>query len=249
VLFSLIPLVVKADTYIVPIWASNLAASDGYWWAQAIVSNPGASPVTFEVSRSFPLQTVACEGCSGVGTIVTIAPSQAVVLTPPSGTQGQRLTAGAFEIHSSGPIKIDVVAFRPGASEIRQRLDEATCWLPAGLHVINGVQRGGSRWRMNVFVVNPGEDTLRVAAWVGNRAENEMLFEVPARTLRFVTLPPPKCGGVPCLYPDEFPPLPLRVAVEADGRFVAGVSSIDDDWAVFTLADESNICHGTSDSQ
>jgi hypothetical protein len=231
----------SAETYIIPIWATNLAGSDGSWWAQATATNPTAVPVSFSVSRVFPLQMTACDGCSGESASVTLEPFASRVIQPSSGLAGRRLTAGAFEVTASGPLNIHVVAYRPGSAEIRQRLDVARRWLAPGSHLISTVERGAA-WRVNVFLTNPGDAPLTVRVWTGSRELNEVRVTIGPRATSVISLPPPNCGNGPESCPPhttEFPPKTLRVGVEGDGEFLASVSSVDPDWAVFSIADEA----------
>ncbi len=241
-LISLIWLTTKAvaaENYIVPIWASNLSGSDGSWWAQATATNPNGFPVSFRVVRVFPLQTAQCSVCTGEGSEVTLEPYASTVIHPPSGIPFQRLTAGAFEVTSTAPLNIHLVAYRPGVTEIRQRLDIARRWLPSGTHFVSAVERGAV-WRVNVFVTNPGDAPLSVSVWTRSRALNEVRATIGPRATGVISLPPPDCGQGPSScppYSTEYPPLPLRIEIEADGEYLASVSSLDPDWAVFSIAD------------
>ena len=228
-----------AETYIVPVWAMALPGADGEWWTQVTAVNPNAHPVTFRVTRAFPMVTAACDACTGTSTEKTVPPFGSLVVQPPSGVAGRRLIAGAFEIESSGPLKIAQVVYRPGPAEIRQRLEIGTRWLSPGQHSISPVERGSHAWRMNAFIVNPTDAPLTASVWSGNRNENEVHAVIPPRSTGVVNLPPPRCNGVPCPYPTTYPPVTIDVHIEADAEFMASVSSIDTKWAVFTIADEA----------
>lgn len=117
VLVSIAGPVAVAETYIVPIWASNLHGSDGSWCAQATATNPNNIPVSFRVARVFPMQTSDCAECGGESLPVTLEPFASRVIHPPAGVAGRRLVAGAFEVTSSGPLNIHLVAYRPGSSD------------------------------------------------------------------------------------------------------------------------------------
>lgn len=231
----------SAETYVVPIWASGLAASDGSWWAQAVLINPHAFPVTFQVTRVFPLATrpcpiMTCRG--GVADVATIQPNGFRIVQPHSSRPGEDLIAAAFEVQSSAALHIHLVAYRPGVErEIRQRLEVARGWLGPGTHNISSVEFAVFDVRMNVFVINPSETPLEVAVWTLNRAENEVRASIPPMSMRVVRLPEPICGGGPCSFPDRFPPLPLPIHVETNGAFMATVSSVGKSWAVFSLPD------------
>jgi hypothetical protein len=230
-----------AENYIVPIWSSNLSGSDGSWWAQATATNPNGFPVSFRVARVFPLQTVPCSVCTGEGSEVTLEPYASTVIHPPSGVPFQRLIAGAFEVTSTAPLNIHLVAYRPGANEIRQRLDVARRWLSPGIHFVSTVERGAA-WRINVFVTNPGDAPLNVSVWTRSRALNEVRATIGPRATHVISLPPPDCGAGPSSCPPpttEYPPFPLRIEIEADGQYLASVSSLDPRWAVFSIADEA----------
>lgn len=231
----------SAETYIVPVWASALEGSDGTWSAQATVVNPNDVPVSLQVTRVFPLRTTACGTCAAETGPLTIAPHASVIVNPPAGQSGQALVAGAFEVATSGPVHIHLVAYRAGENQLRQRLDVARAWLLPGTRAVSTVERGSTGWRMNVFVVNPNPTPLHVALWTGNRAENEVRTTIPAGTTAVVGLPLPRCGGVPCPIGSIFPPPLLQMLLEADGVFLASVSSLEPEWAVFSLADEALI--------
>jgi hypothetical protein len=230
-----------AETYVVPVWARALEGSDGVWSAQALAVNPNDFPVSLQVTRVFPLRTTGCSTCAAESAPLTIAPRASAVVNPPAGQAGRALVAGAFEVNTSGPVHLHLVAYRPAENELRQRLDVARAWLLPGTRAISSVERGGAGWRMNVFVVNPNPVPLNVAVWSGNRAENEVRTTIAAGTTAVVALPLPRCGGAPCPIGDIFPPPPLQAFVEADGVFLASVSSLGSTWAVFSLADEAFI--------
>lgn len=234
--------VARAETYIIPVWAAGLAASDGEWWAWSTVINPNDFAVTARVSRVFPLRTEACPACSGEAATVTIEPRATLNLLPPSGQPGRQLVAGAVELETSAPVHIHLAAYRPGPSEIRQRLDVARRWLLPGVRTISSVERTiNSDWRINVFIVNPNSTPLHVSVWAAGRAENEVRATIAPATTAVVNLPPPLCNGFPCPLPDVYPPPLLAVHVESDGLFLASVSSLGRNWAVFSLADEAAI--------
>lgn len=226
-----------AETVVVPFWATSLPGSDGTWWSQVVAVNPNAFPVSFRVTRVFPFTVARCESCSGESTTVTLEPRGSAIVRPPSGIPHQRLVAGGFQIEATGPLQVHSVAYRPGASEVRQRLDVARRWLPAGHHAVSTVERGGTHWRMNLFIVNPTDRPLHVTAWTHNRSENERDITVAPMSVGILSLPVPQCGGVPCPFPTGYPPAPVRVEYEADGEHMASVSSVDEDWAVFSIAD------------
>ncbi len=239
VIFLGISVVASAESYIVPIWATaGLEGSDGEWWTQATVVNPNDFPVSYRITRVFPMHTAECADCAGQSIPVTLESHASRTIYPPSGMNGRRLLAGAFEVDSSAPVLIHLVALRPGPMEIRQRLDVARRWLSAGVRSISTVERGGTTWRMNVFVVNPTDNTLRLSLWTNNRAD-EIHASVPPNQTAVIRLAAPKCGGVACPFPTGFPPEPIAVHVEADGLFLVSVSSLESDWAVFSIADES----------
>ena len=240
-LLALTGLSASAETYIIPVWARALEASDGTWTAEAIAVNPGDAAVTLQVTRVFPLRSISCGTCAADGPPVTIAPRGSAVLHPPAGQAGRALIAGAFEVTTSGPVVIHLVAYRPGEQELRQRLDVARSYLLPGTRTVSTIERGGAGWRMNVFLVNPNATPLQVAIWTGNRAENEVRTTVAAGTTAVIALPLPRCNGAPCPIGDIFPPPPLQAFLEADGLFLASVSSLEPTWAVFSLADEALI--------
>lgn len=231
-----------SETYIVPFWATSLGASDGEWWASSTVINPNEFPVTVTISRVFPTRTSACSSCAADASPLTIGPHSTVSLVPPSGEAGRRLVAGAFELETSGPVHIHLRAYRPGPAEIRQRLDVARDWLLPGTRSVSSVERSTAPdWRMNVFIVNPNQIDLHVSIWAAGRAENEIHATVAPGTTAVVGLPTPRCNGVPCPLGDSYPTPLLPVHVDADGVFLASVSSIGPGWAVFSLADEATI--------
>jgi len=231
-----------AETYIVPVWAAGLPASDGEWWAWSTVINPNEFPVTVSVSRVFPLRTSECTSCGGDASPVTIEPHASVTLVPPSGQAGRRLVAGAFEVETSGPVHIYLAAYRPGANEIRQRLDVARDWLLPGIRSVSSVEQSvAPGWRMNLFIVNPNQTELHVSVWAASRAENEVQTTVAPGTTAVVSLPAPRCSGGPCPIGGVYPIPLLPVHIEADGVFLASVSSISPGWAVFSLADEAAV--------
>lgn len=238
--FSSAPAV--AETYIVPMWASGLPASDGQWWASSTIINPNAFPVTARVTRVFPLQTAEpCAPCAGVPAPMTLEPLSATTIAPPGAYAGRRLVAGAFEVETSAPVHIHAAAYRLGAaSEIRQRLDVAHDWLRPGIRSVSTVERTvPNEWRINVFIVNPNQTPLRVSIWAARREENEVRATVAPGTTAVVTLPLPLCNGSPCPVGAVYPNPLLPVHIEADGTFLASVSSLGRDWAVFSLADEA----------
>jgi len=218
-------------------WAHDLPASDGRWWAQGYVINPHVFEVTYRVTNVYPLATAPCPACTlGESPVVTLEPGGVRELQPPSILPGQRLVAGSLELETSAPVNIHFVAIREGGTAVRQRLDVARGWLEAGAHRVSTAEFTASG-RMNVFVTNPSDTTLDVAMWMMSRDENEVRVSVAPRTTRVVTLPTPRCGGAPCTFPAVFPPPPLRVDFEANGRFLATVSSVTPTWAVFSLPD------------
>jgi hypothetical protein len=147
------------------------------------------------------------------------------------------MTAGAFSLESSGPLLFDAVAYRAGINELRQRLDVARAWIPAGRHSIGAIERGNIDWRMNVFVVNPSPEPISVSLWAGRRSENEIRVEVAPRSTQLVRVPPPLCNGVACPYTTVYPPTPISIDIESTGPILASASSVTPQWAVFALAD------------
>jgi hypothetical protein len=226
-----------AETYIIPIWATGLSGSDGTWAARAIGINPNPVPVTYRVTGVYPLATTPCAECTGAPFTVTIAPGAAVPIMPLQHLAGARMTAGAFAIDATGPLAIHLVAYRSGEASLRQYLAVARRWVTPGSHTISAVERGGNDWRLNLFVVNPGDTPVHVSASSGERAENETQQTVPARTTAVLPVRTPRCNGVPCPFPTDFPPSPIRVQVEADGEILTSISSVTGTWAVFSLAD------------
>lgn len=145
------------------------------------------------------------------------------------------MIAGAFEVEATATLAIDVVAYRAGKSELRQRIEVARRWLAPGRHAISSVERAGSDWRINVFLINRRDQVVPVSVWSGRREENEITVVVPARRTVVVSLPPPVCNGVPCPFPTDYPPFPIRVEVESAGEVLSTVSSLTPHWAVFSL--------------
>jgi hypothetical protein len=242
VLVALLALPADGETYIIPVWASALPASDGEWWASSTVINPNDFAVTARVVRVFPLRTAECASCTGEGATVTIEPGASWPLTPPSGQRGRQLVAGAVELQTSAPVHIQLAAYRPGPLEIRQRVDVARAWLLPGIRTISVVERTvNSDWRINVFIVNPNSTALRVNVWAADRAENEVDAIVAPGTTAVVNLPAPRCNGFPCPVIAVYPIPSLSVYVESDGPFLASVSSVGRTWAVFSLADEAAV--------
>jgi hypothetical protein len=229
----------QADNYIIPIWAESLPGADGTWWGQVIATNPNAFPVSLTVRAVYPLMTEPCVECSGAAAAITIPALSSLPIRPPSGLPGRRLTAGAFEVETSAAVHLHVVAYRAGATSIRQRLDVARRWLTPGRHAIHSVERSEGEWRINLFITNPADIPISVSAWVGDRAENEIQATVAPRSTGVVAVPRPLCGGVPCTYPADFPPSPIRIEVESNGPFLASVSSVAPTWAVFSIAEET----------
>lgn len=168
---TILVLPAAAETYVVPLWARALPASDGEWWTQATIVNPRSFPVVVTVTGVFPLATTPCSTCTATTPPMTIAPLSSIVLAPPSGRDGQALVAGAVEVTTSAPVQIPLVAYRAGANEIRQRLDVARTWLTPGRHAISAVERGGPGWRINVFIVNPSATPLTARLGVEPRRE------------------------------------------------------------------------------
>lgn len=229
----------QADTYIVPIWAESLAGADGTWWGQATATNPNAFPVSLTVRAVYPLTTEPCVECTGAAVAITIQPFSSRTINPPSGLPGRRLVAGAFEVETSGPVHLHLVAYRAGLTAIRQRLDVAKRWLTPGRHAIHSVERAEGEWRINLFVTNPADTPLSISAWIGDRAENEVQATVAPHSTGVIAVPRPLCGGVPCTYPADFPPSPIRIEVESNGPFLASASSVAPTWAVFSIAEET----------
>jgi hypothetical protein len=231
---------VLAESYIVPVWANELPGNDGLWWTQSILINPNGFPIEFRITRVFPLQTAPCDSCTGEpGPGLTVEAYASFPVAPPSGQPGRRLVAGAFEIETSAPVQIHLVAHRPGPNEIRQRLDVARRWLSPGLHAIRSVERGESGWRMNVFIVNPNQAPLNVHVWVFDRSENEVRATIAPHSTGVVALRSLRCGGLPCSYPGVYPPMPITLQIEASDTFLASVSSVSRNWAVFSVAEEA----------
>lgn len=231
-----------AETYIVPVWADSLPASDGHWSTSTTVINPNAFPVTVQVTRVFPLQAAECRSCAVGPAPMTIGASSTAVISPPSAQPGHNLAAGAMQIETSAPVHIHLVAHRSSEHEIRQRLDVAREWLLPGIRSISTVERTvHDEWRINVFIVNPNETPLHVSIWAGRREENEVRATIAPGTTAVVRLPPPLCSGGPCPIGGVYP-IPLQtVEIEADGVFLASVSSLGRNWAVFSLADEATV--------
>lgn len=226
-----------AETYIIPIWATALPSSDGAWWARATAINPSSAPVSYRVTGAYPLQSVPCPDCTGDSTPATIEPGAAVPLNPRGHLPGRRMTAGAFAIETSAPLAIQLVAYRAGLPELRQYLDVARRWVGPGRHTISAVERAGTGWRMNLFVVNPRETPVTVSVWAGERTENERRQTIAPHSTAVVAVGPPLCNGVPCPFPTDYPPMPISVHVEADGEVLTSISSLSASWAVFSLAD------------
>lgn len=238
VLISLPSLAAYAEQYVVPIWAAELPSSDGTWWTQAVVINPHPFDVTFQVTGTFPLATRPCASCTATAAdVVTIAPHASAIVRPLSGRAGEALVGGAFELQTSAPVKIQLVAYRPGEREIRQRLDVAHGWLSPGTHSVSAVESPTRGVRLNVFITNPSQTPIDVAIWALSRAENEVHASIPPMSTRAIRLPDTLCAGRPCAVPGTFPPVPLQVQIESNGSFLATVSSVASTWAVFSLPD------------
>jgi hypothetical protein len=223
-----------AETYIVPMWASVLTGADGQWYSQVTAVNPNSFPVTYRITRVFPLRSEPCAACTGTGTsdprILEV--SGRAQLYPPA-MQGVRLVAAALEIEASGPLGIQSVVYGPG--HVRQHVDVARRWIRAGTHFISTVEQVSSvTGRTNVFVTNPGSSPIEVSVWAGNRSETEVRATVPAQ----------RTAVVQVIYPNvprttEFPPRPDRITIESSGEVLTSASSVEKGWAVFTLADEA----------
>lgn len=230
----------KAETYIVPIWADGLVGTDGKWWSQATIVNPNDFPVTVQVTRVFPLVTEECPLCDGgADAVLTVQPHATRFVRPSSLQAGKRLIAGAFEMQSSAPVSIRLVAYGPGQPEIRQRLVAAREWLEPGLHSISSVEYAPKDVRVNVFIVNPNDTPMELSLWIHERAENEIRISVPPRGMRSVVMPTPICDSAPCGAPIVFPPEPQRIELESDGECFAFASSVAKSWAIFSLPDAS----------
>lgn len=227
-----------AETYIVPVWASGLPSSDGKWWSQALLINPHPFPVTYQVTGAYPLAVEPCAICTVMpAPVITIEPGGIGTLMPPALLAKQRVMAGTLEVQSSDTLNIHFVAYRPGESEIRQRLHVARGWLSPGVHNISTVEFAFTGVRRNVFITNPSDSVIEIAVWMASRAENEIRTSIAPRSTAVVSLPMPLCGGAPCSYPTPFPPEPLRVSIESTGTFLAAVSAVGPTWAVFSLPD------------
>lgn len=234
---SFVALPAPAETYIIPIWASSLEGSDGTWAARATAVNPSSAPVSYRVTGVYPLQSVPCPDCTGLSTPVTIEPGAAVPLNPRGHLPGVRMTAGAFVVETSAPLAIHLVAYRAGRPELRQYLSVGRRWIPPGRHTISTVERAGTDWRMNLFVINPRDIPVTVSAWAGGREENERRQTIPPRSTAIIAIGPPLCNGVRCPGTTEFPPAPMRVEIDTDGEVLTSISSVTSEWAVFSLAD------------
>lgn len=239
ILASLAALPAAAETYIIPIWAISLQGSDGMWATRVTAVNPNTMPVSYQVTGVYPLQSVPCQECTGVSEPVTIEPGAVVPLNPRGHLPGSRMTAGAFVVETSAPLAIHLVAYRSGHPPLRQYLSAARRWLPAGRHRISTVERGGTDWRMNLFVVNPRDMPITVTAWAGPREENERRQIIPPHSTAIMAVGPPLCNGVRCPGTTEFPPAPMSVEVETDGEVLTSISSLTGEWAVFSLADNA----------
>ncbi len=222
-----------AETYIVPMWLRGLDASDGRWYAPATVVNGNSFPVTYRVTRIFPLQTEPCPVCTDAIVEGRVEPLSSAPLKV-GGLAGQALIAGALEVETSAPLTIHVVAYRTGGPEIRQRLDVGQRWLVPGRHLISTVERTGVSWRINVFVTNPNDEPVTVSVWAGDRIPNEVRATVGPRSTAVVAVRLPQVPGT-----TEYPPSMIPVSVESPATIFASASSLSTDWAVFSIADEA----------
>lgn len=225
----------RGETYVVPIWTSNLPSAEGRWVTQVMAHNRTAHPVTYRVTGAYPLTVVDCLDCLGVVHSRTIEPGASLPVGPGDSITGKRMTAGAFSVESDGPLLFDIVAYRDSVPEFRQRLDVAHGWLEPGAATIAYVARGSAGWRANAFVVNPTESSISVRLWMGRRVENEITTSIPPKSMRIVTMPEPTCNGLPCPRTGEFPPEPIALGIESSGPALVSVSALDHGWAIFSL--------------
>jgi len=219
-----------ADTYIVPMYG----ITSGSWYPQIAVFNPHDQPVTLWIVRAYPMVTDRCVICLGHPEI-TIDAKARTVLYPFWSDEGQYVVAGAYELETSLPLRIETMYFGWAADEVRQRLDVAREWLPAGEHF--AVAQSGFDVRQNAVVINPNDFEIEVSVWMAPRDENEVRITLPARATRMVTLRERRCGGEACLPHPDYPPPPDTVQFESPARFLGGVSSIGPSWALFNLAE------------
>lgn len=221
---------VRAETYIVPMYG----VAGGSWYPLLTVTNPHETPVTLRIVRGYPMISGRCANCIEHPPL-TIGGRSSVNLLPFWSDTKEFVIAGAYELETSAPVRVDAMYFGHESSEIRQRLEIGRSWLPAGEHLAT-VQAGGSYVRLNAVVVNPNAFDISVSVWRGQRGENEVRIPVPAGATRMVPLPALTCGGEPCgPYPDIVAP-PELVHFESPAPFLAGVSSIAPSWALFSLA-------------
>jgi hypothetical protein len=224
-----------AETYIVPMFG----VAGGSWSPRITVTNPRDSAVTVKVVHGYPWIAGRCADCNEQPA-VTIQPGSSMQLIPFWSDGQQFVIAGAYELETSGPVRIDEIytALDDRGNELRERIGAARSWLSAGEQLVIAETTG--HVRMNALIVNPNPFELPVSVWRAGRAENEVRVSVPAGSTRMVPLPDRICGGAPCADSLEYPPWPESVHFESPAPFLAGVSSIAPSWALFSLAGDDH---------
>lgn len=224
----------SAETYIIPMYG---VVPGTPWYTNVTATNPHGQPVTLRFVDSYPMVTDRCVHCPEVP--VQTIPPKSMRLVVPFHSNGLEFTVtGAYVVETSAPLRFDVMYFTFNEREIRQRIDVARDWLPAGEHVAS-VQSGHDA-RLNALVVNPNDFAIEVSVWREPRGENEVRIAVPPHATRMVRLPGRLCGGAPCPGGGVYPPAPELIHFDSPARFLGGVSAIGPSWAFFSLAGDAD---------
>jgi hypothetical protein len=217
------------NTYIVPMYG----VAGGSWYPQITITNPHDQPVSVRIVRGYPMISGRCVNCIEHPP-VDVGAKSTLTLHPFWSDTRDFVVAGAYELSASAPVRVDAMYFGFEMAEVRQRLDTAQAWLPAGEHLATA--QSGVNVRRNALVVNPNAFAIEVSIWLGERSENERRILVPAHATRMVPVREPSCDPEGCALPPDYPPRPAIIHFDSPAPFLGGVSSIGPSWAMFSLA-------------